>query len=516
MKGIFIKFQNTIEAKIQIESLFDEVLEYAVDAFYSEEFYELLRKHYQEVKQKQAVIIGLNYPIDSLEDKSFIKDFIMYSQNCEGNLYYFPKATNKANINNFALFALKDSIALDVFKISLLQQKGEITIRLKEKLQELLYQSLGKENKIFKRFYPESKQLFELSPFWQEYRASHNINYLNLVQRATRFYPAPKGIAIQLNNICNLQCTICWHFSPIYQAMHDKATKEFYATKKELATSVIYAVLDYAGKHKCTVHFSAKGEPTIDKRLPDFIAYAKKAGCPVVSLITNATLLDNKLSKKLLENGLNRIYFSVDGATPETYKATRGVELSKVETNIYNFLEESKNYKDIRVRFNCTLEGNAINEVETFIDKWNPYANEIQSLNFTYVNTYTPEGESKKLQIQSQQEYGRVCNDPWLTDLLIIDPVGNVYPSCNCPAYQKSAGGGALLMGNVYQESLEEIWGGEKYQDLRRENLLQKFAQFAPCENCSSRLLLIPAKEEQKTIDIGTRRMFIFNKDEDR
>lgn len=69
---------------------------------------------------------------------------------------------------------------------------------------------------------------------------------------------------------------MCWHFSPIYKAMHDEETKKFYASKKELESSIVYGILDYAGKHKCTVHFSAKGEPTIDKRLPDFIAYAKK------------------------------------------------------------------------------------------------------------------------------------------------------------------------------------------------------------------------------------------------
>lgn len=63
-------------------------------------------------------------------------------------------------------------------------------------------------------------------------------------------------------------------------------------------------------------------------------------------------------------------------------------------------------------------------------------------MNFTYVNTYTQDGNSVKKQIQNLGDNVRVCNDPWLTDLLIIDPVGNVYPSCCCPAYQKSAGGG--------------------------------------------------------------------------
>lgn len=518
MKAIFVVFNDLKDVKNFDNNLkfYEYELNY-IENFYSDQFYAILLRNYQDIKQKKTILFGLKYPLESLEDRNFIKEFINYSTKTQANYYYFPKPTNKANLNNFALFALQESITLDVFKISILQKQGAISIYQHERLQQTLYKENFKKDSVFKRFYPESKQLFELSPFWQEYQVDDTINTYNLIQRATYFYPAPKGIGIQLNNICNLECTMCWHFSPIYKAMHDEETKKFYASKKELESSIVYGILDYAGKHKCTVHFSAKGEPTIDKRLPDFIAYAKKAGCPVISLVTNATLLDKKLAKKLLDSGLNRIYFSVDGATEETYEKTRGVKLSLVESNICNFLEESKNYNDIRVRFNCTLEGDAINEVDTFIEKWKPYANEIQSLNFTYVNSYTQDGGSLKKQINDACDNARVCNDPWLTDLLIVDPVGNVYPSCGCPVSQKnSAGGGALLMGNVYRNSLEEIWGGIRYKNLRKENLLKEFLEFNPCQGCSSRKLVSSAKEQSNKIDIGVRRMFIFDKDEDR
>lgn len=76
--------------------------------------------------------------------------------------------------------------------------------------------------------------------------------------------------------------------------------------------------------------------------------------------------------------------------------------------------------------------------------------------------------------------------------------------------------GGALLMGNVYRNSLEEIWGGIRYKNLRKENLLKEFLEFNPCQGCSSRKLVSSAKEQSNKIDIGVRRMFIFDKDEDR
>lgn len=484
---------------------------------YSDEFYKIIRSNLQEIKAGSSVIIGINYPFMEEQDRELLRGFIRNAREIQENLFYFPKPTSGANINNVALFALKSHITLDVFKLSLLQQQNSISIRMKERMQKMIYQEMGHEN-IFRRFYPESKILFEISPYWKEYLAKKEIDYKNLLERSYHFYPSPKGIGIQLNNICNLQCTMCWHFSPIYKKMHDEETREFYATKKELQTEAVYRILDFAGKYGITVHFSAKGEPTIDKRLPEFVKYARKSGCSVVSLVTNGTLLTKKLSEKLLENGLNRIYFSVDGASPETYKKTRGVELKEVEENICNFLEASKKYENIRVRFNCTLEGNAENELEQFIQKWKPYANEIESLNFTYVNSIDEKGHTSKRQISSDKyDNTRICLDPWLSDLAIVDPIGNVYPSCGCPAAAKRsiAGGGGLLMGNIYQDSFEAIWNGHVYRKLREENLFGNFKFCLACEKCATRMVSTLMEEGNK-INMGTRRVFIFDKDEDR
>lgn len=434
---LIIKGQESSEKFREIIGKYYSLVEvYSIESYHSVEFYEIVRSNFQDIKSGKSLVIGINYPFMENSDQEFIDGFIKSAGERQGNLFYFPKPTPKANINNVALFSLKSHITLDVFKISLLCDDGSITLRMKEKLQKMIYQELGYQN-AFRRFYPESKTLFEISPHWTEYLAKKEVDYKNLLERSYYFYPSPKGIGIQLNNICNLQCTMCWHFSPIYKKMHDKETREFYAKKRELATEAVYNVLEFAGKHKITVHFSAKGEPTIDKRLPEFVSYAKKSGCRTISLVTNGTLLTRKLSEKLLENGLNRIYFSVDGASPETYKQTRGVELKEVEKNICDFLDASKKY-DIRVRFNCTLEGNAENEIEQFVDKWKFYANEIESLNFTYVNSIDEKGHTVKRQIASDKyDNTRTCLDPWLSDLVIIDPIGNVYPSCGCPATAK-------------------------------------------------------------------------------
>ena len=68
-------------------------------------------------------------------------------------------------------------------------------------------------------------------------------------------------------------------------------------------------------------------------------ALAKKKGLIDVYLNTNANLLTDRLGKALLDAGLDRISFSVDGYRKEQYAKHRpGGNFGKVRYNIMNFL----------------------------------------------------------------------------------------------------------------------------------------------------------------------------------
>ena len=55
-----------------------------------------------------------------------------------------------------------------------------------------------------------------------------------------------------------------------------------------------------------------------------------------------------------------------------------------------------------------------------------------------------------------------------------IKPDGNVYPCC--------VGPDSLLMGNTKQQSVEEIWNGEKYREFRRRMFARDYPE--ACQNC--------------------------------
>ena len=68
------------------------------------------------------------------------------------------------------------------------------------------------------------------------------------------------------------------------------------------------------------------GEPLINQELPRMIEYLKARGVTVL-FNTNATLLNEAWSRKLIASGLDEMRCSLDGADPQTYAAIRGAPL---------------------------------------------------------------------------------------------------------------------------------------------------------------------------------------------
>lgn len=71
-----------------------------------------------------------------------------------------------------------------------------------------------------------------------------------------------------------------------------------------------------------TIFFGGFGEPLAHPAILDMIAAARAVGAPV-EMITNGTLLDETIAPRLVAAGLNRLWVSIDGATPESYTDVR-------------------------------------------------------------------------------------------------------------------------------------------------------------------------------------------------
>ena len=133
-------------------------------------------------------------------------------------------------------------------------------------------------------------------------------------------------VYIEPTNACNLECRTCirniWD-EPIGQ-MDSKTFDRIIEGLKVFSP-------------KPTVFFGGFGEPLSHPGIVDMVARVKTLGI-TVELITNGTLLTQEMSNRLIESGLDMLWVSLDGSTPESYADVRlGACLPEVLDNLANF-----------------------------------------------------------------------------------------------------------------------------------------------------------------------------------
>ncbi len=133
-------------------------------------------------------------------------------------------------------------------------------------------------------------------------------------------------VYIEPTNACNLECRTC--IRNIWEEPLGEMSQTTFAQIME-------------GLHQLssppTIFFGGLGEPLAHPNIVEMVAQAKALGS-TVELITNGTLLSKKRSIELIEAGLDSLWVSLDGATPESYADVRlGAALPEVISNVASF-----------------------------------------------------------------------------------------------------------------------------------------------------------------------------------
>lgn len=118
-------------------------------------------------------------------------------------------------------------------------------------------------------------------------------------------------VYVEPTTLCNLLCRTCirnvWDEPPGMMAA-------------ETFARVVDGVREISPRP--TVFFGGFGEPFAHPDVLAMVAAAKSAGCRV-ELITNGTMLDEETRRTLVRTGLDRLWVSIDGATPQSYADVR-------------------------------------------------------------------------------------------------------------------------------------------------------------------------------------------------
>lgn len=193
----------------------------------------------------------------------------------------------------------------------------------------------------------------------------------------------PLCLDIETASICDLACPFCYRE---YIATPDKTMDRCLAEK----------LITEAGELKVpSIKFNWRGEPLLNPKLPELIDCAKKAGVLETIINTNATTLNEKKAKQIIESGLDIMIYSFDGGSKETYEKNRPGRFKKntfdkVYNNIKTFSETRKKMgrKFPRTRIQMILTKETFQEQDSFYDLFSDYVDEV------IVNPYSERGGS--------------------------------------------------------------------------------------------------------------------------
>ena len=145
----------------------------------------------------------------------------------------------------------------------------------------------------------------------------------------------PLHLDFEIRYGCNLRCPMC------VVSLSATERGELEHPQEHLNREQFRKLLeDGVRRGLRAVSLNGNNEPLLTPNLHEYVRAAKEAGVLDIMFHTNALLLTEDISAKLLDAGLTRIMFSLDAINKETYDRIRiGSDFGRVMCNINYFLE---------------------------------------------------------------------------------------------------------------------------------------------------------------------------------
>jgi MoaA/NifB/PqqE/SkfB family radical SAM enzyme len=339
---------------------------------------------------------------------------------------------------------------------------------------------------------------------------------IELAARTTYAADLPQQVYIEVTNRCNSLCVSC----PL---TYDHFLR--FEPKHHLTWEQFRQVVDQL-PHIQRAILHGIGEPLLNPELPRFIAYLKGRGAHVL-FNTNGVLLDEKRGSMLVEAGLDELRISLDAVTPELYHKLRGInKLPMILDNLRAFtsrhggkerprlslwmvgMQENLEQMPELVRLGAELGvpevylqrlvffggGERIADDATMVPEQSLFgtleqrqaeliltceelADEL-GLVFRASGATTPH---ESVVVHGSYPW-QGCYRPWA--VLYVTANGNLLPCCIAPFATPEYS--SLLLGNLFQRPLRELWNDKPYQSLRGAILGEQPAPW-PCQHCGVR-----------------------------
>ncbi|MEM2619604.1 MAG: radical SAM protein [Candidatus Hadarchaeales archaeon] len=308
----------------------------------------------------------------------------------------------------------------------------------------------------------QKKMEWELArgPEYWEYRRKWE-------ERSKKMDPGdfPIHLDIETTNACNLRCPMC----PRTIMALDKSGKVGF-----MDFELYKSIIDQGAENGlCSVKLNYLGEPLIHPDIIKQVKYAKEKGIIEVMFNTNAFLLTEEMSRKLLEAGLDSIFFSIDYASPEKYNRIRvGSDFHRVVNNIKKFIElkNKLGYRHVQTRISMVVMDHTKEELEDY-RKFGFEELGVDLVGYGELVDYSEE----RAWYPEFFNPNFVCAQLFHRMFIMWD--GVVTPCCADTKRES-------IMGDAKKEKLKDIWHNEKYRRMRDAHVSGKYYEIPICRKC--------------------------------
>jgi len=271
----------------------------------------------------------------------------------------------------------------------------------------------------------------------------------------------PPLVQIEPTSVCNYRCVFCYQTDA---RLNKKANGHMGMMEMSLFKKIIDELV---GKVEA-ITLASRGEPLIHPNIDEMLNYVSGKFL-AVKVNTNASLLDERLSRVILKSNIQTLVFSVDADSDPLYSKLRvNGNFEKVHSNIKRFHEiKAEEFPESRLIIRVSgVEYGEEQKIDTMNSVWKKFADQVA---FVEYNPWETVYDSALSEISTP------CSDLWRRMFIWWDG-----RTCPCDVDYLTT----LMNDSVVAKTVAEIWGGSQYEALRKNHLSGKRSSLSPCNKC--------------------------------
>ncbi len=282
--------------------------------------------------------------------------------------------------------------------------------------------------------------------------------------------PAPFLIYVEPSSFCNLKCGFCPNPTvPLSE-------------KKQMSMDTFKKIIDdikgfpYRPR---VFKFCGVGEPLTNIKTPEMIKMVRDTeSADRIIMYTNGILLNPKLNRKIVDAGLDQINISVEAVSDEGYLMYAGVKVDyeKFKSNVRDLFENRGKLKLYVKIHNAAVSSE--DEKKKFYDDFAEISDYISIEGLTHIwgDFHSDMEKLSNRYDEVEVKKRQVCAICFKT--LNINADGTCSP-CSVDWQHK------VIIGNINNQSLYEIWKGEKLRSLQERFCSGTIGKNEACFDCA-------------------------------